>query len=182
MKWSDAITFRSQIGRRVLWGAFSLTTFFVFFVVFFGDRDYRKDLSITKGNSYIEGLRIVNRKDASELWVITARKADLSRDETTAQMESVAIDIKKEGAVLNAESGFYNMNTRDLRLENNVILRVRGSVISANTLLWNSASGTLSSDDRVEMQGDKFKIEGEGLATTEDNKVRLMRNVKATFF
>lgn len=169
-------------GRTVLWGAVSIIVLFLFFAVFVSEREYRRDFSINKGNSYMEGLKIVNKKDGKDSWVISARKATFSRDETVAQMDSVTIDIKKEGAVLNADSGTYNMNTRDLRLEKNIVIHTKDSTISAESLSWSPAGGMLSSDGRVHMQGSKFRIEGEGLTATEDNKVTLTRNVKAIFF
>ena len=171
-----------SVSRTALWVVVCLLALFMFLAVFYGGRDHGKDFSFTKGNSYIEGLRIINKKDGADLWAITARRADFSKDESVAQLSCVTIDLKKEGAVLNADDGTYNMNSRDLTLENNIKIRQKNSVISAEKLSWNSATGILSSEGKVWMQGDKFKIEGEGLAATQDNKVTLTKNVKAIFY
>jgi LPS export ABC transporter protein LptC len=167
--------------RWMLPGFIAVSVLFLFFM-FSGEREYKRDLSISKANSYIEGLRIVSKKNGADSWVITARKADFSKDETLARMDSVTIDIKKEGVILNADGGMYNMESRDLRLENNVTIRVKDSLIHAETLAWNPSLGVLTTDGRVKMEGTRFTVEGEGLAATEDNKVTLMRNVKAIFF
>lgn len=172
----------SPKGRRIFWIIVSLSVVSIFFFVFYGERDYKKDISINKANSYLEGVRIVSKKDGADVWMITARRADFTKDETIAKMDSVTIDIKKEGVVLNADNGIYNMNTRDLHLENNIKVLIKDSVISAKDLTWNPSGGILSSDDKIQMEGKKFKIEGEGLNATEDNKIKLMRNVKAIFF
>jgi LPS export ABC transporter protein LptC len=169
-------------GRRMLGGIVFLFTCLVFFSVFNGERDLRKDLSIQRGNSYIEGLKIVNKKDGTDAWVVTARRADFSRDETVAQMASVAIDLKKDGVVLSADNGTYHMQTRDLRLGSNIKIQIKGSVVTTDELSWNPSRGMLFSKDIVRMEGNRFRIEGEGLTATKDNKVKLMRNVKATFF
>ncbi len=171
-----------SVGKTAVWVIICLLVLLMFLVVFYGGRDRARDFSITRGNSYIEGLRIVNKKDGADLWTITARRADFSKDETVAQLSGVTIDLKKEGAVLNADDGTYNMNSRDLILENNITIRQKDSVVSAAKLSWNSANGILSSEGKVLMQGDKFKIEGEGLAVTQNNKVTVTKNVKATFY
>ena len=163
-------------------GVVFLITCLVFFSVFGGDRELTRDLSIQRGNSYIEGLKIVNKKDGTDAWVVTARRADFNRDETVAQMEAVAIDIKKEGVVLTADNGTYHMQTRDLRLDNNIKIQIKGSVLTTDELSWNPSRGMVFSRDVVRMEGNRFTIEGEGLTATKDNKVKLMRNVKATFF
>ncbi|HXX82093.1 MAG TPA: LPS export ABC transporter periplasmic protein LptC [Thermodesulfovibrionales bacterium] len=168
--------------RRILVALVFLFTCSVFFSVLGGERDLKKDLSIQRGNSYIEGLKIVNKKDGADTWVVTARRADFSKDETVAQMESVAIDIKKEGAVVTADNGTYYMQSRDLTLGNNIKIQIKGSVLTTDELSWNSSRGLVVSKDVVRMEGNKFKIEGEGLTATKDNKVKLTRNVKATFF
>ena len=169
-------------GRRTLAALIFLFTCLVFFSVFSGERDLRKDLSIQRGNSYIEGLKIVNKKDGTDTWVVTARRADFTKDETVAQMESVAIDLKKDGVLLSADNGTYHMQTQDLRLGKNIKIQIKGSVVTTDELSWNPSRGLLFSKDVVRMEGNSFKIEGEGLSATKDNKVKLMRNVKAIFF
>ncbi len=169
-------------GRPVFWGLVFTLTSLMFFIIFHSEKDYKKELSLSRGNSYMEGVRIVNKKGGVDSWVILARKADFSRDETTVQMSSVTIDVKKEGAVLNADGGTYNMNTQGLRLEKNIVIHMKDSTISTDSLAWNPAGRLISSDGKVQMQGNKFRIEGEGLTATEDDKVRLTRNVKAIFF
>lgn len=168
--------------RMILWGFICISMFFIFFIVFSDERDSRRDFSISKASSYMEGFRIVSKKDGKDALILTARRADFSRDETLARMEAVTMDIKKEGVVLNADHGTYNMNTKDLKLEDNITIQVKNSVIHAQNLSWNPSQGVLSAEGKVQMKGNKFTVEGEGLTATEDNKVTLMRNVKAIFY
>lgn len=169
-------------GGKILWSAVFVVMFSLFFLVFDRERDFKKDLSIRKANSYIEGIRIISKKDGVDSWEITARRADFNGDETVAVMETVALDMKKDKVLLNADSGIYNINTRDLFFKKNITIRLKDSLITANNLAWNPSKGALTSDGPVRLEGSKFRVEGEGLAATENNKVRLMRNVKATFF
>lgn len=145
------------------------------------DRDYKKDLSV-KAHSYIEGLRIVNKKNGVDSFVIHAKRADFTRDETIARMEAVTLNIIREGIVLNADKGTYNTSTRDVELDSNIRIRIKDSVISANSLSWNSSTGALKTDGPIRVEGSKFRVEGDGLTATEDQKIKLMKNVKATFF
>jgi LPS export ABC transporter protein LptC len=168
--------------RGMRGGLVFLVTCLIFFSVFSGEREPRKDFSIQRGNSYIEGLKIVNKKEGTDAWTVTARRADFTRDESVAQMESVAIDIRKEGVVLSADNGTYHMQTRDLRLENNIKIQIKGSVVTTDKLSWNPSRGMLFTKGVVRMEGNRFRIEGEGLTATQDNKIKLTRNVKATFF
>lgn len=168
--------------RKLIWGGFSILILAIFFFFFHEDRDFKKGIMLTRANSYIEGLKIVNKKNGLDSLVITARNADFSRDETIAQMDFVTMDIKKEGVVLTADRGTYHMNTKELFLENNIVIRFKDSVISAHRLSWNPSEGKLTSDDMVKMEGAKFRIEGEGLAATSDNTVKLKKNVKAIFY
>lgn len=159
---------------------FTLLT--VTYLFFFNEmRDYKNDLPINI-NSYIEGLRIVSKKDGIDSWVIVAKRANFTRDETVAKMDSVAINVIKEGIVLNADKGSYDMTTKDLQLDDNIKINIKGSVISVKNLLWNSSNGELKTDGSIKMEGNKFKIEGEGLTATQDQKIKLLKNVKATFF
>ncbi len=167
--------------RMLLWGFICISIFFIYFTIFSDERESRRDYSIRTATSYMEGFRIVSKKDGADALVITARRADFSKDETLAKMDAVTMDIKKEGVVLNADRGTYNMDTKDLTLEDNITIEAKGSVIYANTLSWNPAQGMLTSEGKVRIKGNKFTAEGEGLTATQDSRVKLMRNVKAIF-
>jgi LPS export ABC transporter protein LptC len=151
------------------------------YLLFSGEKEYRMGSSI-KANSYIEGLRIVHKKNGTDSWVISAKKADFTRDETVAKMSTVTVDAKKEGIILNADSGTYNLTTREILLEDNIKIRIKDSVISAKSLSWDPSREMLTSPDRVRMDGKNFRIEGDGLVATQDQKLKLTRNVQATFF
>lgn len=155
----------------------------LFFLHFFfnGSSDYKKNLS-AKTTSYIEGLRVVSRENGIDSWIMAAKKAELTADEAVADMKSVTMNIIKEGIELNADAGVYNMNTRDLTLKDNIKIRTKSFAVSAKNLTWNPSRETLTTDDEILIYGSKFKIEGEGLTATQDNKVTLRKNVKATFF
>ncbi|MGD1075000.1 MAG: LPS export ABC transporter periplasmic protein LptC [Thermodesulfovibrionales bacterium] len=153
----------------------------VSYFVFHGEQEEKKNLLI-KTHSYIEGLRIIQKKNGSDAWVVTARRADFIKGETVAQMDAVTIKAIPEGVVANADSGTYTFATKELHLDNNIKIRIKDSVISAKSLAWNPSTGLLTSTDKVRMDGTKFRVEGEGLTVSQDQKLKLMNNVTATFF
>lgn len=153
---------------------------FLFFPVY-NDGDLKKN-SVTSATSYIEGLRIIHRIKGNTIWSIMAKRADFTRDERSARMSSIIIDIKKENMTINAESGVFDLETRDLKLEDNIVLKSKGYEVMLKDLSWNPARGLLTSDQKIAFRGSKFSIEGYGLSATEEQKLKLHRNVRAVFF
>lgn len=162
---------------------FALAILVIAFLSFalFNERDLRKD-PLNPTTSYIEGLRIIHRTKGDTAWTIIAKRADFTRDERTAKMNSVVVDIEKEKITLNAEKGVFDIETRDLKLEDNIILKSKGYEMALKDLSWNPSRGLLRSDQKIELKGKNFSIEGNGLSATDKQQLRLHRNVKAIFF
>ncbi len=150
-------------------------------ISFFNERDPGK-YPMKQATSYIEGLRIIHRTKGEASWTIMAKRADFTRDERTAKMDSVVIDIQKEGITLNAEKGVFDLETKDLKLEDNITLKSKGYEMALRDLSWDPAKGLLRSDQKIELKGKNFSIVGDGLFATEKQQLRLHRNVKAIFY
>lgn len=161
--------------------AISLSLIVLLYFLYGNNRDYKRDISI-KANSYIEGLKIVSKKNGVDLWILAAARADLTKDDTIADMNSVTMEIPRESITIGANAGLYNMNTKELTLKDNIKIHTKNYTVSAKNLAWNPDKETLTSHDAVLITGNKFRLEGEGLAATQDNKVTLKKNVKATFY
>lgn len=153
---------------------------FLFFNIY-NSEDLKKD-SVTPATSYIEGLRIIHRINGDTIWSIMAKRADFTKDEKSAKMSSIVIDVKKENLTINAERGVFDLETRDLKLEDNIVLKSRGYEVTLKDLSWNPARGLLTSDQKIALRGNRFSIEGYGLSATEEQKLRLHKNVRAVFF
>jgi LPS export ABC transporter protein LptC len=152
-----------------------------FFLPLWKDDDLKRD-TITSSSSYIEGLKIVNRSKGDTTWTIVAKRADFTKDERKARMNSIVIDIKKENLILNADSGIFDIETRDIKLEDNIILKAKGYEVALKNLSWNPSKSLLSSDQKIVLKGNRFSIEGEGLSATEEQKLSLHKNVRAIFY
>lgn len=146
------------------------------------EKDYRKEVSIDSALSYMEGISIIGKKNGTDSWIVSAKKAAFSKDESTALIESITINIPGAGVNLNADKGTYNLHTNDLHLNDNITIRTRDSMVYVKSLEWNPSSETLASDNNIQIKGSKFRIEGDGFVTSENKKIKLMKNVKATFF
>lgn len=146
------------------------------------EKDYRKEVSIDSALSYMEDISIIGKKNGTDPWIVSAKKAAFSKDESTALIDSITIDIPGSGVNLNADKGTYNLYTNDLHLNDNITIRTRDSMVYVKSLKWNPSTETLASDNNVQIKGSKFRIEGDGFATSENKKIKLMKNVKATFF
>lgn len=153
---------------------------FSFFNIY-NSEDLKKD-PVTPATSYIEGLRIIHRIKGDTIWSIMAKRADFTKDEKSAKMSSIVIDVKKENLTINAERGVFDLETKDLKLEDNIVLKSKGYEVILKDLSWNPARGLLTSDQKIALRGNRFSIEGYGLSATEKQKLRLHKNVRAVFF
>jgi len=69
------------------------------------------------GDSFFEGVKIVNKKDGATEWVLTAKRADLSRDGKEALLSGVEMNLEKKGISVEAEKGLYDMNTKNVAVD-----------------------------------------------------------------
>ncbi len=145
------------------------------------EKDLKKNPSIPL-TSYIEGVRIVHRVKGNAEWSLMAKRADFSRDEKLVMLNSIVIDIKQKNMNLSAEKGIFDLETKNLKLEDNIILKSDSYKVALKDLSWNPVKGILTSGQNIELKGNRFDIEANGLSATEEQKLRLHRNVRAIFF
>ena len=116
----------------IFWGATALFLIVLSYLFLGNEKDFKKELTINRTNSYMEGLKIVNEKDGVDSWVVSAKRAEFSKDETTAELDTVRIILVSKGVEANSDRGTYNLNTRDFRLsrKNNLVFigKVNGAV------------------------------------------------------
>lgn len=153
----------------------------IFYFFYDSGKTGKNDINI-KNSSYIDGLKVISKKDGTDSWILVAGKALFTKDETLAEMNAVTVKLIKDGILLNADTGTFNMATNELSLNKNIKIHINGSVIAAKNLLWNPSEGTLTTDDGIKMDSRKFQIESKGMTATQDRKVKLTGKVKATFY
>ncbi len=134
------------------------------------------------GDSFFEGLKIINKKDGITEWVLTAKRADLSKDGKEALLSGIEMKLEKQGMMVNAAKGLYNMETKNVTIDGVITARNEKYVITTSQALIDSGGGLIETEGEVTVAGKSFNLEGKGLqADNNEQKVRILNNVKATF-
>lgn len=129
--------------------------------------------------SFMEGIKVINRIDGREQWALSAEKASFSQEATGLQ--SVTLRLPGEEMTVVSDSGVYSMESGDLRLEGNVKAETKSYAIKTGTLNIFGKGGEVSTGEPVIVESRSFRIEGEGMTVNGDT-VRLLKNVRAEFF
>lgn len=141
----------------------------------------RIDLQI-KGDSYIEGLKIVNKKNGTTEWVLLADRADLSKDGKDAQLTKIEVQLKQQGITVLADSGHYNIDTKKITVDGEIHAKNSNFSIVTREIDIDSIKGTLETEGEVKIEGKNFNLQGRGLAAeNNEQKVRVLKDVKAVF-
>ncbi|GAB4484979.1 MAG: hypothetical protein OHK006_10270 [Thermodesulfovibrionales bacterium] len=153
---------------------------FVFLLVS-GDKTGRIDVQV-KGDSFFEGLRIVHKRQGEEQWLLTARRADLSKDGSSASLSGIEMKIPDKQITIRAETGRYDMNSKRVSIDGEISASNPDYAITTSGIEIDSAAGTLATDQNVSVQGKRFLLTGKGMRIDKNaQQVRILQNVKATF-
>jgi LPS export ABC transporter protein LptC len=148
-----------------------------------GDNEIRLDIH-QKGESFIEGLKLVHKKNGDNDWVLTAKRADISEDGDNALLSGIALTLRDKGVTVYADRGLYNMTDKNLSTKGRVIAKgTNYSIISEDGAEFNGTLNSLSTGGNVAIEGRKFNVRGTGMDTADSGQiVRLLGNVKAVFY
>lgn len=159
-----------------------MTLFSLFFYVS-GDRG-RTEVGVSQvGDSYMEGVRIVNRKNGKQDWVLMADRADITADGRVAYLKKIEMKIEGRRMTVYADNGSYDIAGKNLTLEGRTVARGDSYSITSQNVKFTSAKDNLATDGKVYIEGKNFRVDGKGMAV--DNaahKVRILRDVKAVFY
>ncbi|MBI5639235.1 MAG: LPS export ABC transporter periplasmic protein LptC [Nitrospirae bacterium] len=160
----------------------SLILFSLFFFMLREEKDGRLEIH-QKGSSFIEGLKIVNKKNGATEWILTAQRADLSENGDRADLSDIEMNIQNRGITLHAEKGTYVMSGKKLSVEGRILARGKSYSITSDNVTFDSSSGMLRTDSKIVMEGQRFSVEGRGMdSDSAEQKVRIHRDVKAVFY
>lgn len=168
------------MSKKLLFAGLSIAVL-TLFVLVRSEKGGKLDLQ-AKGDSFFEGLKIVNKKNGITDWVILAKRADLTSDGKEALLTGVEMKLESQGMTVKAEKGLYNMETRQISVvgvlqasNNNFVLTTSQAHIDGN-------KGNFDTAGDVRIEGRKFELEGKGMQAENNNhKVRILKDVKATF-
>ncbi|MCL4491554.1 MAG: LPS export ABC transporter periplasmic protein LptC [Nitrospirae bacterium] len=132
------------------------------------------------GNSYMDDVSITQKKNGIVKWLLKSRKAVFLND-NDVKLTALQITFPEKELTLTSESGMYDIEKRNLKIENNIKASTKDYDIVASTLFWDASKNELLSDEKVRIIGKKFFVEGDNLTATTDN-AKLNNNVKAIFY
>ena len=160
---------------------FSVGLFSLFFLMV-NDEQLPKNAGVTRGDSFLEGLRIIHRKDGRQEWVLTARRADITPKGDQARLSDVTVSFADKGVTVSADRGVYVIPTKNLSVDGKIVAKGENfSVISEGAEI-DSTSGSLRTAGPVVIEGKKFRVRGKGMQADESGQtVRILHDVDAVF-
>lgn len=167
--------------KKVLLIGLSVLLLGVFFMMLRTVKETGIDLRLKRGGSFIEGVKIIQKKDGVTAWTLTASTADFLEGDEKAELKDIALVLPNNNVILHADRGIYNMSQQSFTTHS--IVRADGEDfrITANTLDYETVSGKVKTGGRVKVESKGFQVEGTGMEADSEQKVSIFKDVKATF-
>jgi LPS export ABC transporter protein LptC len=160
----------------------SLCLFSLFFLLVQNEKGIKLDLR-QKGESFIEGLKIVNRKNGTMSWTLIAKRADISENGEKAFLKDIEMKIEDRGITVYADKGLYGIIDKNLAIDGRAVAQGDNYSITADHVELEGDNGNLRTDGVVLMEGKTFSVKGVGMQTDgTGQKVRILKNVEAIFY
>jgi LPS export ABC transporter protein LptC len=154
----------------------------ILFIMFRNERESSEIIKIHKSNSFIEGFKILHEKNGNTVWTLTAKRADFTGDENMAELSDINVVVQKNGMTLHADKGIYNLPTQNITINSEITAETKDYKITTTSIDYEASSGELKTDKKITVEGKKFKVEGKGMTLDSQQKVRVQKDVKATFY
>jgi lipopolysaccharide export system protein LptC len=167
--------------RKFFMTGISLFFVLILFIILRSERDSSEHLTM-KGKSFIEGLKILHEEKGNAVWTLTAGKADLKEGDNMAELRDVTVVVPKNGIRLYADKGMYDLLARKFSTESTIRAEGKDYKITTSLIDYDASSGNIKTDEWIEVDGKKFKVKGKGMTVDSEKKVRILKNVKATFY
>ena len=159
----------------------SIVVFSLLFLMMRDERDMGKDFHL-KSNSFIERIRIIQKKKGETIWTLHAEKADFLEGEDKAELRDMSMVIQKNHIVIYTDRGVYNISDKRFTTDHAVKAQAEDFLITADSIDFNVSTGTIETGGWVELDSEKIKIEGKGLKTVTGKTITIYDDVKATFY
>jgi lipopolysaccharide assembly outer membrane protein LptD (OstA) len=166
--------------KKVLLIGLSISLLCMLFVLLRNTREISGDLKI-KGDSFIEGLKILHQKNGITVWSLSARKADFVEGEDKAELADINVVIQKNGMVLHADKGVYDLLNQGFTTDGETRAEVKDYTITADSINY-ASSGEIETKGRVKVESKRFIVEGRGMKADAGQKVSILNDVSATFY
>jgi LPS export ABC transporter protein LptC len=141
----------------------------------------RGPVSSDAHGSYMEDVRVVNREEGRLLWSLRSQRTAISDEGDAAKLQRVTVSLPSHDMTVTADTGVYDIIGSGLELEGNIEADAVDYTIITGHVTLDSESGEVWTDERVLIEGRRFKIVGKGLRAL-NREVRLLGDVRAEFF
>ncbi|NWF98204.1 MAG: LPS export ABC transporter periplasmic protein LptC [Nitrospirae bacterium] len=165
---------------KVLLILISLLLISSLFLAFKTGKDNIGDIR-TKSSSSIEDLKIIQKKNGNTLWMLTAKNADIIEKENIAELKDITLVLSQQDVSIIASKGVYDFKDKSFTTDKAVKAVGKNYKILADSIEYEIKSGDMKTDGEIRVEGKGFSIEGKGLQTEANQKVRVLKDVKATF-
>jgi LPS export ABC transporter protein LptC len=153
--------------------------FSIFFMLKTGRESY-VDLRVT-GNSFLEDIKILQKKKGETRWILTAEKADFLEGDNKAVLQTVGLAVPENNLMLYADKGTYDFSKKSFTADTVVEARGENYRITADSLDLDVSLSGIQTEGRVNLEGKGFSVEGKGMQAGKEQKVRIFKDVKAIF-
>jgi len=159
----------------------SFLLFCLFFFMVEGEKASKPDIRL-KGASFFEGIRIVQKEKGVRNWILTAKRADISKKGDEAKLTDIKVEVENKGVTIYADKGLYNMDTKKMSIEGPITAKKDDYSITTAQVEIDSSTGLLKTSEDVHIKGQKFTLDGKGMEIkNNEQKVRILKDVRATF-
>jgi LPS export ABC transporter protein LptC len=146
-----------------------------------GEKANKLDIHLT-GASFFEGLRIIQKKNGVQSWILTAKRADISKKGDEANLTDIKVEVENKGVTIYAEKGLYNLETKKMSIDGPVTAKNDNYSITTRQVEIDNSAGLLKTNEDVHIKGKKFVLQGKGMEIkNNEKKVRILKDVTATF-
>jgi len=151
------------------------------FFILRSEKEISKDFQI-KGSSFFEGLKILQKKDSNVIWTLLAKRADFIEDEHIVKLSDITMTVQKNGVVFYADKGTYNLSNKNFTAEGPIRAKATDYTIIADSIAYDNSSGNFKTEGPIAVEAKRFKVDGKGMKIDSEQKVRILNDVKATFY
>ncbi|MBI3592427.1 MAG: LPS export ABC transporter periplasmic protein LptC [Nitrospirae bacterium] len=159
---------------------FASVCLFIVLVIYSGREGDMKTRVSFGSNSYMDDISITQKKEGITKWILKSKKAIFMTD-NNVRLDVLKIIFPEKELTLTSDSGMYDIEKSNLKIEGNIKASTKDYDIVATTLFWDSSKNEVFSDKKVQIIGKRFFVEGDDLTSTTD-KATLNKNVKAIFY
>ena len=168
--------------KRSLLFVLSLFMLFLFFLLLKDEKGIKPNF-LMKGDTFIEGLRIINKKNGDKDWILTAKRADISENGDRAYLTGIEMTVENKGVTLVADKGLYFMTDKNLVVEGKIVATSNTYSVTAQDGQFDNKAGNFKTNGDVRIDSRKFSVQGRGMdIDNTEQKVRILNDVKAVFY